>query len=174
MNITEEKELAELKEQHDLVIKDLSKKITDRVNQFAAGALLDFENHFKPEGFEITKSQFKVTATYKGLSVVLSHEDPTVPYLGTYLPFDLLVNFREKRKYKILVVSKAKKKKHPFDDNSQLEPIAEARENIQKTLNRLNSFEDDIWEFVIQKDPNKNHFPNMKDLLQFLFQSDSN
>lgn len=169
MNLKDAKTLADIQEEHSKLLKQLDNKINERIHYFVTCAFIDFKSFFQTEGFGVNEiDNTRITADYKNLSVSLSHDNFNNPYAGILLPLELKFNINKKQTYQINLISEYNGF-HIHLSKISTNPLDEARKNLQKTLQRLNQFDEEEWFFIIQDYPEKIKFPTMKALLEKLF-----
>lgn len=168
MNVEQEKEITRLEKQRQDLSQTLSKKVQNRINEFAAQGLLEFEHYFQIKGFTITKDHFSVTANNALSSATIAHEATNKRFLGTYLPFYLLLEFPEKSlNYTIYVSSKIYSFKSIIPNRND---ILEKQKHLEQLIDRVTNFDNEKWIFIINKERDHANFNSLTEVLDYLLE----
>lgn len=159
MSIELLKELEDLKQVEKELSSQLGKKIDAKSRQYIKNALVDFEKFFVEKGFQITPGPSNISASYGSLKAQLKHSDPSVPYVGTYIRFDLCLQLPQKAEYIIALNQRGKKSgiSVSFSSGTKLDPksqlqmdIERLKEEIEKFKTRIADFQNEEWVFYLR------------------------
>lgn len=159
-----------------------SVKLENKIDQYINAVSEDFSNFFAEHDFTIQKTFRKITASSGKHQAVLEYPDPSTPYMGTEMPFDLTLHLTDKMNFVVLLNQKGKR----FHVTTQIlsnnpeqrlkDQIKEKRNIRDNLIHRIDNFSNEVWDLELRlKNPHgaeieNNRFDSMKDLLESIIQ----
>ncbi|MCP1510964.1 hypothetical protein [Pseudomonas rhodesiae] len=162
MSLQQAKRLAEIREEIELASQKLNAVHTGFRKKINEEVVAGFSNYLGSNGFEVTKSAYGASATYKDLKVNLTLAKPEDVYMGAYHSFDISV---QSKKYDVFIVAiltggPERRAVRPADPVQILE---QDLENLNASLNiQLHSYKFDC----AQRGGNNRVQPIMKDTIE--------
>lgn len=175
-------ELEILQKDIDSLSQTLSGKLINKVDQSITTVSQDFIDFFSNHDFKIQKALRKITATSGSHQAVLEYPDPSTPYMGTEMPFDLTLHLTDKMNFIVLLNQKGKR----FHVTTQIlssdpeqrlkDQIKEKQKTRENLVHRIDNFSNEVWDLELRlKNPHgaeieNSRFDSMKDLLETIIQ----
>ncbi|PBP42887.1 hypothetical protein CCL11_15165 [Pseudomonas syringae] len=135
MSLQTAKRLAELKEEHDAIDQDLSRKYEFFRSEIRGAIELEFSGYLESQGFTVQSNPGNISASYRGLVLVLQYcIDPVMGYFDN---FEIVVNGKT---YPVMVVAKIDGEKHSVptsgtitvaDMENLIEAMKSTRDNMR-------------------------------------------
>lgn len=162
MSLQTAKRFAELREELDLVDNELAQKYKNFRTGIRADIEQNFAEYMEAQGFTVQRSAGRVSASYRGLVVVLQHGMD--PLLGSFDNFEILVNGKA---HDVLVVAK-------FDGQKNLpqKPGTPSVLDMEQRIEAMKSTRDNIvlnnFSFIYSCPGKKQEAANLPELLDIV------